>query len=247
MSIRTEKVQIPVKGADRPMSGYVAAPEGAGPFPAVIVIEEIFGVNSHIRDVTDRVAREGYVAIAPHIHHRAAPDLELAYDEAGMKRGMELIPKLTADGVSADLDGTIAFLRARKDVRGDKLGIMGFCIGGHVAFLAAATKDIAAAAAFYGGGIASFSPGGGAPTVTKAGGIRGRILCLFGADDSMIPPVQIETIKKELEKQKVRHDVVVYPGAGHAFFRDVDAKSYRKTAADDAWTRVKKLFAEELK
>src|SRR4051812_43958277 len=95
MSIRTEKVQIPVKGAERPMPGYVAVPEGAGPFPAVIVFEEIFGVNSHIRDVTERVAREGYLAIAPDYHHRVAPGLELPYDEQGMKKGMELIPKLT--------------------------------------------------------------------------------------------------------------------------------------------------------
>src|SRR4051812_32571579 len=149
MSIRTEKVQIPVSGAEKPMPGYVAVPEGAGPFPAVIVIEEIFGVNSHIRDVTERVAREGYVAIAPDVHHRAAPGQELAYDGEGMKKGMELIPKLTAQGIEADLAGTLAFLRARKDVRGDKIGCIGFCIGGHLAYLAAATTDVKATASFY--------------------------------------------------------------------------------------------------
>src|SRR4051812_15860321 len=102
MNIRTEKVQIPVEGEAQPMPGYLALPDGPGPHPAVIVIEEIFGVNAHIRDVTERVAREGYVAIAPDVHHRAAPGQELAYDEAGMKKGMELIPKLSEHGVRAD-------------------------------------------------------------------------------------------------------------------------------------------------
>jgi carboxymethylenebutenolidase len=247
MSIRTEKVQIPVKGAEKPMPGYLAVPEGAGPFPAVIVIEEIFGVNAHIRDVTERVAREGYVAIAPHIHYRAAYDLELPYNEEGMKRGMALIPHLSVDGMSADLAGTLAFLRARKDVKGDKIGIMGFCIGGHVAYFAAATTDVKAAASFYGGGVATFSPGGGPPTVTKTAGIRGRILCLFGGADPMIPKEQVDTIRSELEKHHIRHEIVVYPEATHAFFRDPDARVFHAPSRDDAWARVKKLFAEELR
>jgi carboxymethylenebutenolidase len=246
MSIRTEKVQIPVSGAEKPMQGYVAAPEGPGPFPAVIVIEEIFGVNSHIRDVTERVAREGYVAIAPDIHHRVAPGQELKYDGEGVKKGMEVIPKLTAPGIAADLNGTLAFLRARKDVRGDQIGCMGFCIGGHVAYLAAATTDVKATASFYGGGIASFGPGGGAPTVTKSGGIKGKIVCFFGKQDQSIPLDQVETIRKELEKNKVRHEIVVFDDATHGFFCD-QRGSYNKGAAEDAWGRVKKLFAEELK
>lgn len=246
--MKTERVQIPVKGSDA-MAAYVASPDwSGGPHPAVIVVEEIFGVNSHIRDVVERVAREGYVAIAPDVHHRAWPTgTELQYDEDGYKRGMPVIGKLTADGVSADLAATIAFLRARKDVRGDRLGVIGFCIGGHIAYFAACTTDVRATASFYGGGIASFTPGGGAPTVTRTKDIKGRILCFFGAKDSMIPADQVETIKKELEKNQIRHEVVVYPDAGHAFFRDVDPKAHVKGAAEDAWKRVKALFAEELK
>jgi carboxymethylenebutenolidase len=247
MNIKSEKVKLEVKGEAGAMHAYIASPESGGPYPAVLVIEEIFGINAHIRDVTDRVAREGYVAIAPDVHHRAMPaGWELAYDADGMKKGMEVIPKLTAHGIAADLAAVTAFLRARNDVRGDRIGIMGFCIGGHVAYLAACTTDVRAAASFYGGGVAVFSPGGGPPTVTRSSGIKGKILCLFGANDSMIPPSQIETIKSELEKHKIRHDLVVYPSAAHAFFRDVDPTKYVKAAADDAWSRVKKLFAEEL-
>jgi carboxymethylenebutenolidase len=245
MSIRTEKVQIPVADAEKPMPGYLAVPEGKGPFPAVIVIEEIFGVNSHIRDVTERVAREGYVAIAPDIHHRHAAGMELGYDEAGMQKGMPLIQKLTGQGVSADLTGTLSFLRARADVKADKVGCMGFCIGGHLAYLAAATTDVKATASFYGGGIATFSPGETTPTVNKTGGIRGRLLCLFGEQDQMIPKAHVDAIRAALEKHNIRHEVVVYPECGHGFFCD-QRGSYHAASAANAWERVKKLFAEEL-
>jgi carboxymethylenebutenolidase len=250
MSIRTEKVQIPVAGAEKPMPAYVAIPEGAGPYPAVMVIEEIFGINGHIRDVTERVAGEGYVAIAPDIHHRAAPApwWEIEYGPDGMKKGMELIPHLSLEGITADLNATLGYLRGRKDVRGDRIGCMGFCIGGHVAYLAACTTDVKATASFYGGGIANYSPGGGPPTVTRTGGIKGRILCFFGNKDPMISPEQVQTIKSELEKHKIRHEVVVYDGASHAFFCDVPKRgAFNKPAHDDAWARTKKLFAEELR
>jgi carboxymethylenebutenolidase len=248
MSIRTEKVQIPVEGEAKPMQGYLAVPEGPGPFPAVIVIEEIFGVNAHIRDVTERVAREGYVAIAPDIHHRETqPGWELPYDESGMKQGMALIPKLSADGAIADLTGTINFLRARKEVKGDAIGCMGFCIGGHVAYLAAVATDVKATASFYGGGVASYGLGAPQPTVTRSGEIKGRILCLFGGKDSMISAEQVETVKKALAAGHVRHEVVVYPDCSHAFFRDAAPAVYHKASAEDAWKRVKALFAEELR
>jgi carboxymethylenebutenolidase len=246
MSIHTDRVMIEVPGAERPMPAYLARPDGAGPYAAVMVYEEIFGVNAHIRDVVERVAKEGYVAIAPHIHYRAAPDLDSKYDDEGMKKGMALIPKLTTAGLEADIGATLAFLRARKDVRGDRIGCMGFCIGGHVAYLTAAATDVRATASFYGGGVATYTPGGGAPTVTRTGSIKGRILCLFGGKDGMIDEAQRATIKAALEQHHIRHEIVVYPGAAHAFFRDPDPNRYDAKSAADAWERTKRLFAEEL-
>lgn len=248
-TIHGQKVQINVPGVAQPMMAHLAVPEGAGPFPAVIVFEEIFGVNKHIREVTDRVAQEGYVAIAPDIHHRAWPGgFELKYDQEGREKGMALIPKLTTDGIEADARATLAFLRARSDVRGDRIGCMGFCIGGHVAYLTAAATDVRATASFYGGGVATFGPGGRAPTVTRSGEIKGKILCLFGDQDGMIPAEQRATIEKALTEHHVRHEIVVYPGANHAFFCDKPERgTYNAPAATDAWERVKKLFAEELR
>jgi carboxymethylenebutenolidase len=245
-NVRTESVKINVAGQE--MLAYLALPEAAGPRPAVLVFEEIFGVNAHIRDVAERIAAEGYVAIAPDYHHRAWPlGTEIPYGEAGMKEGMKVIPKLTADGMTADIEATIAYLKTRKEANTAKLGAIGFCIGGHVAYFAAATQPIAATASFYGGGIANFGPGGGPPTVERSGGIKGKILTLFGKEDPMIPQDQVQKIKATLEDKGVRHELVVYEGASHAFFCEVKERgSYREGPAKAAWERVKKLFAEEL-
>ena len=242
---RTEMVELTVDGGKMP--AFVAYPSADGPWPVVLVFQEIFGVNEHIKDVATRVAKEGYVAIAPDYHHRAWPKgTVLPYNDEGMKKGMEVIPKLTADGVLADIDACIAYAKTKKEANTEKLGAMGFCIGGHVTYLAAATRPIAAAASFYGGGIATFAPGGGKKTVERTGDIKGKIICFFGKEDPMIPQEQVETIKKALADNKVRHEVVVYDNASHAFFRDVDPRMHREHAAKDAWERVKRLFKEEL-
>ena len=139
----------------------MARPEGDDTLPAVIVYMEIFGINSHIRSVVAKVASEGYVAIAPDFFHRSGPGIELGYDDAGMAEGMGHLGKLDAEQIIADAKATLGFLRGRSDVHGAKIGAMGFCIGGHLTYLTACETDVAAAASFYGGGIAApQGPGG---------------------------------------------------------------------------------------
>src|SRR5262245_52262506 len=194
------------------MGGYLARPADGAPRPGVLVYMEIFGVNPHIRDVTERVAREGYAALAPDFFHRTGPGIELGYDDAGFAKGMPLLGALKSDEMIADAKAAIAFLRARKDVRGERIGAMGFCIGGHMTYLTACETDVAAAASFYGGGIAApKGPGGAASTIGRTPKLRGRLLCLFGEKDSLIPQAQVEAIRQALEKAKARHEVVVYP------------------------------------
>jgi len=245
IEIATERVRVPVDGASMP--GYLARPAAGGPHPAVIVWMEIFGINAHIRDVTERVAREGYVALAPNFFHRSAPDIEVGYDEAGMAAGIAELHKLRADQMIADARAALAFLRARPDVRRDRIGATGFCIGGHMTYLTAAETDVAAAASFYGGGIAApQGPGGGPSPIQRTAKIRGRILCLFGAKDALIPKPQVDAIRKALADAGTRSEVVVYPDADHGFFCDQRA-THHEPSARDAWERVKRLFAEELK
>ena len=244
--MKTEELKLKVGGSD--MTTFLALPDGQGAHAPVIVFEEIFGINKFIREICERLAKEGYVAIAPDVHHRAwASGTVIPYGEDGMKKGMAVIPKLTTDGITADVNATLAYLKTRTEVRHDKLGAMGFCIGGHMAYFAAATQPVNATASFYGGGIAVFSPGGGAPTVTRTKDIKGRIICFFGANDPMIPKAQVETIKKALDDNKIKHEVVTYDDASHAFMCDAPERhSYNEKAAKDAWERVKKLFKEEL-
>ena len=245
MAIATERVEIPLAGGGR-MGGYLARPEAAGPHPAVMVFMEIFGINSHIRDVTERLAQEGYVALAPDYFHRTGPGVEFGYDEDGMEKGFALLNQLKSDEVVSDAQAAIDYLRGRDDVRGDRIGCMGFCIGGHVTYLTACETDVKAAASFYGGGIAGPAGlGGGESTVGRSGKIKGRILCLFGDKDEYIPDDQVQTIRQALEQSGAKHDVVAYPGASHGFFCD-QRDSYLESAAGDAWQRVKSLFSQEL-
>jgi carboxymethylenebutenolidase len=245
MQIQTERVRIPLAGGGE-MGGYLARPEGGAPRPAVIVFMEIFGVNPHIRAVTERVAREGYLALAPDYFHRSGPGAEYGYDDAGFAAGMKLLGSLRSDQMVDDAKAAIAWLRERKDVRGDRIGCMGFCIGGHMTYLTACETDVRAAASFYGGGIAApQGPGGQPSTLGRTGRISGKLLALFGGKDAFIPMDQVEAIRDALAKARTRHEVVVYPGADHGFFCD-QRPSYQPKAAQDAWERVRKLFAEEL-
>jgi len=245
MDITTERVEIPANGGGT-IGGYLARPADDAVRPAVIVFMEIFGINGHIRDVVERVAREGYVAIAPDYFHRTDPGAEQNYDDDGMAAGMILLGQLDADEMISDARDTVAWLRSRDDVRGDRIGCMGFCIGGHMAYLAACETDIQAAASFYGGGIAAAKGmGGKASTIGRTEKMNARILCLFGEKDAAIPPDQVEAIKTKLGECDRRYEVVVYEGADHGFHCD-QRPAYQKKAAEDAWERVMTLFKEEL-
>ena len=213
---------------------------------AVLVFMEIFGVNRHIRDVTDRLGSAGYVVLAPDYFHRTGPGVELKYDDAGMAEGMELLGALVADEMIADSNAALDFLRARSDVLSDRIGACGFCIGGHMTYLTACETDIQAAASFYGGGIAAPQGlGGGPSTLSRTPKIKGRILCVFGGKDAMIPQKQVTAIRKALEAAGTSHEVVVYPDADHGFNCDRRA-SYHKESADDAWAKLIALFDETL-
>ncbi len=245
MSVETEECQITTAKGET-MGAYLARPEGDGPLPAVIVYMEIFGVNEHIRDVTRRVAEEGYVAIAPDYFHRTAPGIQLEYDEAGMAEGMKQLGPLEADQMISDAQDTIAYLRGRSDVVGDRIGAMGFCIGGHMTYLTACETDILAAAVFYGGGIAApQGPGGGTSTLSRTSKIAGRMNCYFGAKDSLIPSDQVDAIRSSLEGAGITHEIQVYSDADHGFHCD-RRDSFHETSSKDAWRRTFELFKQTL-
>jgi carboxymethylenebutenolidase len=246
MNIKTEAIEIPLDGGGA-MGATLVRPDDNEARPAVLVFMEIFGINSHIRDVAERIAREGYVALAPDYFHRTGPGVEFGYNEEGMERGMALLGQLKTDEMISDVEAAIAWLEARGDVQSERIGAIGFCIGGHMAYLSACETSVCAVASFYGGGVAaSEGPGGAEATISRTPKIKGRILCLFGEKDGYIPAEQVEAIEAALKTAGVNHESVVYPGADHGFFCD-QRDSYQETAAIDAWGRVKALFDAELR
>ncbi|MAG30814.1 MAG: carboxymethylenebutenolidase [Deltaproteobacteria bacterium] len=246
MSARAEAIQITTSNGET-MGAYLALPEGDGPHPAIVVFMEIFGVNDHIRDVTRRVAAEGYVALAPDYFHRTGPGIELSYDDAGMAVGMEHLAQLQADQMISDANDAIAYLRGRGEVRDDRIGAMGFCIGGHMTYLTACETDIAAAAAYYGGGIAAPEGPGGAPsTVSRTPKISGRIHCYFGGRDTMIPADHVDAVRSALSDGGVDHEVHIYEEADHGFHCDQRA-TYHEASAKKAWADTFELFGSALR
>jgi carboxymethylenebutenolidase len=235
---------VKVSNGELHMDAYLAHPTATGTFPAVIVIQEIFGVNAHIRDVTERFAKAGYVAIAPAIYQRVAPGFEVGYSPDDVITGRKYKEQTKADELLSDLQATIGYLQSLPLVKPGSIGAIGFCFGGHVAYLAATLPDIRATAAFYGSGIATMTPGGGAPTLTRTAEIQGEIYLFFGTEDPLIPNEQVDQIESELQKHAIRYRLFRYP-AGHGFFCD-QRSDYDPESAADAWKQVLELFGRTL-
>ncbi len=223
------------------IDAYLAQPKTKGTFPAVIVFQEIFGVNAHIRDVAEQIAKEGYVAIVPALYQRFAPGFEVGYGSEDIEIGREYKARTTASDLMGDTQATIAYLRQLPNVRPEAIGTIGFCFGGHVAYLIATLPDIKATASFYGAGIATMTPGGGAPTITRTPEIQGALYAFFGSNDASISTEEVKQIETELAASDVQHQIFVYPAAGHGFFCD-RRDSYQPDAAAAAWQQVLLLF-----
>jgi carboxymethylenebutenolidase len=226
------------------LDAYLVQPREASSFPAVIVFQEIFGVNTHIKEVTERLAREGYVAIAPALYQRTAPGFEAGYDEDSIRTGREYKAKTTAVELLSDVQATIAYLRQLSSVNSEAIGTIGFCFGGHVAYLAATLPEIRATASFYGAGVATMTPGGGPATVTRTPQIQGVLYAFFGSQDESIPSADVNKIGAALTACGVQHELFTYP-AKHGFFCD-HRESYQPEAAAKAWVQVLRLFQSEL-
>jgi carboxymethylenebutenolidase len=240
--IQTSSVKIP--HGDLKINAYLAQPATVSAIPAVIVVQEIFGVNNHIREVTERLAKEGYVAIAPALFQRIAPGFEAGYTPEDIQLARQYKDQTNAEELLSDIQATITYLKSLPNVKKDAIGSIGFCFGGHVVYLAGVLPDIKAIASFYGGGIATSTPGGGAPTISRTREIQGTIYAFFGNQDVAIPQEQTEQIETELKKHNIPHRVFRYD-AGHGFFCD-RRSSYHPEAAADAWKHVLELFQTNL-
>jgi carboxymethylenebutenolidase len=239
MQISTTTIRL--RRGEGEMKCHQAQPRGQGKFPAVMVIMEAFGLNDHIKDVTERVAAEGYVAIAADLYYRETPNV-VGYDQ--LQEAIALMQRLDAEKVVADLQSVITHLKTQTFVNGDRLGVMGFCMGGMIAFMSACKfpADVKAAVPFYGGGIADDTP---TAPLHAAGDLQAPILCFFGGKDPYIPLSQVKKIEDRLRALGKSFEVKVYADADHGFFCDERA-SYHPEAAQDAWERTTAWFAKYL-
>ena len=239
MDVTTSTIQL--NTPDGKMEVYEAQPKNGGPHPAIIVLMEAFGLNSHIKDVTERVAREGYVAIAPDLYHRE-PERIVPYAE--LQKAVGIMNRLQDPKVMSDVGAVISHLKSQSYVKAGALGVTGFCMGGRFTYLTAANhnKDIKAAVAFYGGGI----PMGNPSPLSRTGEINCPMYLFFGEKDPLIPQEHVAQVKKALTDGKKNFQMKVYPEAGHGFFCD-ERGSYHADSAKDAWEKFKAFFAQNLK
>jgi carboxymethylenebutenolidase len=220
----TEKTTLTV-GDGSQMDAYVARPERPSRHPGVIVLQEAFGVNSHIRNVAERFALEGYVAIAPELFHRTAPGFEGDYNNfAAVKTHMRA---MSIQGAEADLRATFDWLQQHKAVEKDYVCSVGFCMGGRMSFLANAVLPLRAAASYYGGGIAP-------ALVDRASHLHGPMLFFWGGLDKHIPPEQRNAVVEAVRAGKKSYVNVEFSDADHGFNCD-ERSSYQPRAARQAW------------
>lgn len=241
--------EVEVNGS--PMTVYLARPVRGDRLPVVLVGAELWGLTAEVRAVADRVAALGYVAVVANLYHRCGPETATGLTESdeNRARAFELLGTLTRDGVEADLRAAVAFAREQGD-GSDTTGALGFSLGGHISYFAATPLDLAAAAIFYPGWLPVAGTALSIPdpllSYTSSIAERGtRLLILLAERDHVIDAEQRTAIDAALSQAGAEYELVVYPGAQHAYFfpgRPV----HDAAAAADSWQRVTELFAARL-
>ena len=207
------------------MRCYLALPEAAGPSPGVLVCMHAPGVDAFIREIADRLAESGFAAIAPDLYHRQTEPDENPLARMAKLRDAEVVP---------DLEAALAHLRQRSEVDASRTGVIGFCMGGRLAYLQAAVDpELRASVVFYGGNI--LVPWGDGPSpFDRTHSVGCPVLGLFGEEDQNPNPADVLKIDAELTRLGKKHVFQSYGGAGHAFMNE-DRPSYQAEAAADAW------------
>jgi carboxymethylenebutenolidase len=236
--VKAEEIQVSTP--DGPMALYDANAEGKAR-GGVVVIQEAFGVNDHIKDVARRFADAGYHSVAPDLFHRRGGG-SLPYDD--LTRVREMLEGLSDDAILADVDAAVGRLR-EAGWPDNQIGIVGFCMGGRVTFLTAVRRALGAAVTFYGGGIVRSGWIQWPSLVEEAATLKTPWLGLFGDKDPSIPVEDVERLRKETAGAPVPTEVVRYPDAGHGFHCD-QRESYHAESASDGWKRTLAWYEKHL-
>jgi len=215
------------------MPAYRAMPEGKGPFPLILVVQEIFGVHEHIKDLTRRLAKAGYMAVAPELFARQGDVSKLTSFEDILK----IVSKVPDEQVLSDLDLAVAWAKKQGKVDGARVGITGFCWGGRIVWLYAARASIKAGVAWYGRISNPVNMNQTKTVLDVASKLKAPVLGLYAGQDSGIPLSHIDLMKKAIAEAKGASEIVVYPNAQHGFNADY-RPSYSKADAEDGWKKM---------
>jgi carboxymethylenebutenolidase len=246
MQLQAEQVEIPAPGGSMP--GALYRPAGEGPHPGVLVLMESFGLTAHIRGVAARLAGAGYLALAPDLYYRERERV-VPYDrpEHAVNKLMRTIALSAArdeaakdERVTADMRAALMALASDPGTAGKRTGVVGFCMGGRLAFLLAcrAPERVGAFVSFYGGRIV--------PIVEEARALQAPALLLFAAEDESTPYDHVDRIRAELLYRQKLHEIHVYPGAGQGFFCD-ERPGFAPEASADAWQRTLDWLGKHLR
>jgi carboxymethylenebutenolidase len=210
-------------------TGYLSRPQSEKG-PGVIVIQEWWGLVDHVKEIADRFAREGFVALAPDLYHGKTTK---SPDEAG-----KLLMALNIDRAEKDLRGAIQFVLRQEGITSAKVGTVGFCMGGQLSLYAAcANADVGACVNFY----------GVHPNVhPKTGNLQAPVLGFFAERDGSVPPEAVRKLEDELKRAGKQPEFHIYPGASHAFFNDTRPEVYNATYAKQSWERMLEFFRKHL-
>jgi len=227
MIIKDERVEYPGDGVT--LKAHVSIPQGVSTCSAVMVIQEWWGLNDHLKDVARRIAREGYLTIAPDLYSRLGHTVTADPQEAG-----QLMGRLSQENGLKDLKATMKYLQGRREVAGRKIGVTGFCMGGGYALmLPCVSTEISAAVPFYGP-----VPNPDTPLQHLAA----PVLYVYGEDDGWITHADVERLRNALAHYQKVGEVKTYPGCPHAFFNDTRSDVFKPQEAADAWDRMIDFF-----
>ena len=233
------------------LATYVSQPSAPDRRPAVIVIQEVWGINAHIQNIADRLAEAGYFAVAPAMFHREGTSEGvrgtnpiLSYGPEDTEARTKYRENMTDENIITDINTTIGWLQKHPRVLGDKIGIVGFCVGGRITYLSAsACPGLSAAVAFYAGLL--LEPFGEGPSpFDRTSNVGCPVMGNFGAEDRNPTVEVVGQLEQELKKHGKSYDFKIFPGAGHGFMADRD--SYHEASAKDAWTRTLAWFEKHL-
>ncbi|HEX8185465.1 MAG TPA: alpha/beta fold hydrolase [Blastocatellia bacterium] len=211
-------------------SGYLATPPN-GKGPGVVVIQEWWGLVGQIKDVCDRFAAEGYVALAPDLYHGESTK---SPDEAG-----KLMMALRVDEAEKDLRGAVQYLLNHEATEGDRVGTIGFCMGGALSLYAASKNAQAGACVVFYGIHPKIEP--------DLANLQAPVLGIYAERDQYVPPATVHELERKLKELGKSVEMHIYPGTDHGFFNDQRPDVYDEEAAKDAWQRVLSFYAEHLK